>query len=203
MTKNQIKILFKNSATECNKKLLTFLHANIGTIRKKYDLKAIIIKRNADKQFVKKNNITKLPAMVFSSGNVIESTPAIKDALKKMFKKPPPQKVKTTNSTDNKCDIAESDCDDLNSFWNKEMMSDMQEEDRDLDLISGMRDRANKMADDRNKSLANRAPKKKQYVPPTPNGDGLIDNVDTTKIADFTDDPMLKKFWENQETTNI
>jgi hypothetical protein len=163
------RILIKHSTSKCNQELLQFLHQNLSTIKKKYNLKTIIV---YDEHIAKLENCVKKLPMLIVGGKSIVGNADIKKFL-------------SPTST------ASADPCDLDDYWNKEMHS--KDDDVDEDEMDKVKNRALDQSVKRTTSSKKKPPVKEDDEP---------DNIqlkDLDSIID--DDPIMQKFWANQEST--
>jgi hypothetical protein len=182
-------ILIKHSTSKCNKELLQFLHQNIALIKKKYILKIIIVYDDMIPKLGK--NIKQLPLLIVG-GNSIVGNAAIHQHLA-------PSVGESTVIGKTPKDVSNCDLDD---YWNKEMHSGV---DNDMDENDDLMDAVKRRAMDQTQHhQETNKPKKKKCEPivsSTRRDNIQLQNVGD-KISDIvSDDPVMKKFWENQECT--
>ena len=186
------RILIKNSTSKCNKELLTWLHSNINTLKKKMSLKVIIVYENLYPKL--ENKIKKLPALVIN-GNLITGNNAIKTQL---------SNVAGASGVSKKKQIIDGGSDDLMDYWNAEMHSGADDncDDETEDMMDQIKKRALDMTMTHKENL-NKKPKRKETIVSSARQDNIqLDIIKPDKISDMVSgDPMMQKFWENQETS--
>lgn len=184
------RILIKYSTSKCNKELLSFLHQNIYTIKKKFLLKVIIVYDNLIPKLG--NSIKKLPVLIVN-GNAVTGNAAIRQHLVSEIEQ---------SGIKGKLPKDMGHC-DLEDYWNKEIHSgvdnDMNEED---DLMEQVKNRALEQSM-QHRENNKKQPKRRETVVTSTRQDNIrLDNVSGDKISDMVSgDPMMQKFWENQEST--
>lgn len=179
-------ILIKNSASKCNKELLTWLHSNIGTLKKSLSIKVVIV---YEELYSKLNNkIKQLPTMILN-GKTFTGISSIKSKLTEM--------ANSKKNNGNHFSAGSEHDTDLANYWNAEMHSGVDnDENEEMDKIKR---KAVDMSVN-HKKLFTKKKKNNDSVSNTREDNVQIDNTD--KISDMIpDDPMMQKFWENQETT--
>lgn len=177
------RILLKHSTSKCNQELLSFLHQNIGTIKQKISLKVIIV---YDELIPKLgNNIKQLPVLIMG-GKSITGNNAICQQLSVSLDK-----------TVVKKDAAPSE---LSDYWNSEMHSGVDDDIGDNDnLMESVMRRATEQSLN-HKEISK--PKKKSDSRSKTRDDNIQLQDVGDKISDLVDDdPMMQKFWANQEST--
>lgn len=184
------RILLKYSVSNCNKELLQFLHQNIGSIKKRYSLKVIVVYDSLIPKLG--NTIKKLPVLIVN-GNLTTGNTAIRQLLVPMAE----QSGIVKNSQTDKGDI------DLENYWNKEMHSGMDNDmDDGDDLMDAVKRRALDQSQQHRESNKKQEKKREPIMSNTREENIKLDMVSGGKISDMVDgDPMMQKFWENQEST--
>ena len=179
------QILLKKSTSKCNKDLMSFLHTNINIIGKK------LTKKSRKKKFVD-----------YFNSNVhknIKSLPVLLINGKKIYGKSAIQKFFMSGSVNSK--PVENNSTDLQNFWKEEMYSKEDNDNDNNDVMEDVRRRALDQTVSRNEQ---KKPKRKEPEHPIPvsNTDNVqLENIGSENIADMVDDPMMAKFWANQELT--
>jgi hypothetical protein len=178
------RILIKYSTSKCNKEILQFLHQNIVSIKKKFALKIIIVYDDLIPKLGK--NIKQLPVLIID-GKTITGNSAI-------YKHLTVSKIAAVSK--------KASGSDLEDYWNKEMHSGV---DNELDENDDMMDSVKKRAMDQthhHKENSKQKQKKRATIIPDSREDNIqLQNVGE-KISDLvSDDPMMQKFWANQEST--
>lgn len=180
-------ILVNKTASECNRDLLSFLHNNTSSIKSK------LVNRTVKFiQYYNKSNHSKLK---------IKSLPVLLVNNKKFYGKSAIKKyILSGNVKSNKTSVKNTS-DDLQSFWKEEMYSKEDNVDTDESIMDDVRKRALDATMIRNEQ--NNSKKRKPRNPlPTPRKNNIeIEPINTDNIADMVDDPMMAKFWANQEYT--
>ena len=178
------RIIIKHSASKCNKDILSFLHKNADSIKKRYKISVVLVYKDLIPKL--KNKIDKLPALVHN-GRLITG----KSDIKK-FLIPPTEKGPRDMGV---CD--------LEDYWHNEMHSsldgDTVDDDGTADIMDGVKKRALDQSMQHRESSKPRKKKKDVVV-----SNSREDNVpiDNTRISDMVgNDQMMQKFWQNQETT--
>lgn len=172
------RVLVKHSASACNKKLLGFISDNLDSIKKRMDLKVLIV---YDKDIAKLGGvIKKLPAMVIG-GTVVTGNKSI---IRKL-----------TSSGKKKSDGKESS-NSLEEFWNAEMMSGV-DNPRNNGPMDDVLNKASSRSMEHNEAVT-RVRKRS----PTLTGDNVkAPAFGADNPSEMTNDPIMAKFWENQEET--
>jgi hypothetical protein len=186
----EARILVKHSASKCNKELLNFLHSNIKRIKQKYSLKVVVVYDDLIPKLGEK--IKQLPVLITSDGAITGNT-AIQQKL-----------VSKLGITNAKTAVPARDMgtSDLQDYWNSEMHSGVDEPlDQSDVLMDAVKNRA---IDETSKHRESRPKKKKrETITSSAREDNIqLDNVKGDKISDMVDnDPIMQKFWANQEST--
>jgi hypothetical protein len=184
------KIIIKHSTSACNKELLSFLLINIAGIKKRHALKVLIVYDNEISTV--KGKLSRLPALITSNGKVFTGNSDIRGYLS------------TTNTSTKKTEKQQqgSGGDELENFWHSEMHSkdDGGGEDEENDLMEADKQRALQHTIDLQEKN-NKTAKKKKAPPPSVHVESTPQHAGNVKISDMTNDPMMAKFWENQEET--
>lgn len=184
------RILLKYSTSKCNKELLSFLHQNIDTIKQKFSLKVIVVYDNLIPKLG--NNIKKLPVLIIN-GKPVTGNEAI---CKHLISGAGQSNVKGNTPKDmGSCD--------LEDYWNKEMHSGADNEmDEGEDLMDAVKNKALEQSVHHREGKKPKQKKRDTVVTSTRQDNILLDNVTGDKISDMVGgDPMMQKFWENQEST--
>jgi hypothetical protein len=184
------RILLKYSTSKCNKELLSFLHQNIDTIKQKFSLKVIVVYDDLIPKLG--NSIKKLPVLIIS-GKPITGIAAIRQHLVSDIGQ---------SSIKGRAPKDMGAC-DLEDYWNKEMHSGVDNEmDESEDLMETVKNRALEQSI-HHRETGKPTKKKRDTVVTSARQDNiLLDDISGDKISDMSgDDPMMKKFWENQEST--
>jgi len=182
------QILLKKSASKCNKDLMSFLHTNVNIIKKRLGGKKS--KNFVDyynKSIHSKKKIKSLPVLVLSNKLIYG-----KRAIQKYFL--------VENEGSNKIATGNNGT-DLQNFWKEEMYS---KKDNSLDEDDVMEDVRRRALDQTLSRNEQKKPKRKEpeYPEPVPRSENIkLENIQSENIADMVDDPMMAKFWENQECT--
>lgn len=179
-------ILIKNNPSKCNKNLIRFLKSKIRKIKKKYKLRVVIVYEDLYKTLPP--GITKFPVLITEQGKMaIGNTQIIKNINK------------TINENNTSSYAPPSD--NINDYWSQEMFSKEQENNEESsDLMENVRQKAlNRTMNHRDEM--NKTKKKRMQSTDGPEEREKLDIIQSDSISNFTDDPMAKKFWENQETT--
>ena len=178
-------ILVKYSASECNRNLLTWVYSNKASISKKINLKVVIVYE--DLYHLLKNKIKKLPVLIIKN-KTFTGNNAIKNKLKEILD------IKNNQTT--------SEDDTLEDFWRKEIQSGG--DDEGSDIMGAVKQKAMDMTSNHRQASNNRKiPNRKS--PKEDTSSRRVDNINISsitpeKISDLIpDDPMMQKFWENQE----
>ena len=184
------RILLKYSTSKCNRELLSFLHQNIHTIKKNFSLKVIVVYDDLIPKLGTK--IKKLPVLIVN-GNPITGNQAIRQHLV---------------SPDGQSSIKEKTpkdmghC-DLEDYWNKEMHSGVDNTmDESEDLMETVKNRALEQSMNHRESSKPKQKRRDTVVANARQDNIQLDAISGDKISDMVDgDPMMQKFWENQEST--
>lgn len=184
------RILIKHSTSKCNKELLSFLHQNIGTIKQKFSLKVIVVYDNLIPKLG--NDIKKLPVLIINgkpvTGNVAIRQHLVSDVGQSGIKSKAPKDMGAC---------------DLEDYWNKEMHSGVDNDmDESEDLMEAVKNRALEQSI-HHKEISKPKQKNRETIVTSARQDNIrLDNVSGDKISDMVGgDPMMQKFWENQEST--
>lgn len=176
-----IEVLLKNTASDCNKEVLEFLHRNIGKIKTHFKLKAVIVTQKIDH---------KLPAVKIA-GNLTVGKTALIEELKTAYAE------KARPKTDD---------DVVRSYMDTQMATgDNEDSDRSGDIAKKLASEAFRTREANNAARESNVPKAK------PKGHGSLktkktksDNVGDGLTAgqslpsDLEKDPLMAKFWANQ-----
>ena len=185
------RILLKYSTSACNKDLLQFLQQNVKLIKKQFDLKVLVVYDELIPKLGK--NIKKLPLLIIN-GKAITGNTAIRQKLLAGSD----ADITSTPAVKKKA----SAC-DLEDYWNEEMHSGKDNEmDESEDLMEAVKQRALDQSMVHQESI-NKKEKRRDPIVSSARQDNIqLDNVSGDKISDMVnDDPMMKKFWDNQEAT--
>lgn len=180
--KTTVRILIKYSTSKCNKDLLDHLHRNIEDIKKRFDLAVVIV---YDELIPKLgNSIKKLPILIVNNHSIVGN-----EEIKKFL-------TVKHNKTVKKA-VKRDDNDDLNDFWNDEMHSNLDNDIEENDVMEKVKhialEQTVKYKDDS---------RKKKEKKREPEDNIKTENISSDKISDMVnEDPIMKKFWENQEST--
>ena len=188
------RVLIKHSTSKCNEKLLTWLHSNINTIKKSINLKVIVV---YEKHYSKLGNkITKLPALILN-GTLVTGNSEIKKYITNA--------INAGGKKTGKSNIEPVVCDDLAEYWNKEMHSGLDDDDacnEADDLMDAVKRRALDATMTHKENTAKKPARRETVVSSARQDNILLDNIKPDKISDMVgNDPMMQKFWENQEET--
>lgn len=183
------RILLKYSTSKCNKELLSFLHQNIDTIKQKFSLKVIVVYDNLIPKLG--NDIKKLPILIIN-GKPVTGNAAIRQHLVSAV-------VQSSKGKEQK-DMGSCDLED---YWNKEMHSEVDNDlDESEDLMETVKNRALEQSIHHRETGKPKQKRKEAVVTSTRQDNIRLDNVNGDKISDMVgSDPMMQKFWENQEST--
>lgn len=184
------RILIKNSTSKCNKELLQFLHQNISSIKKKNSLKVVVV---YDELIPKLNNkVDKLPVLILD-GKLITGISMIKQNLMSS------QNV----NKETKAPKAQGVCDDLEDYWNAEMHSGVDDSgDKSEDLMESVKQRALDQSMEHRENKNKKEKRRDTSVSSTKQDNIKMEKINGDRISDMVnDDPMMKKFWDNQECT--
>lgn len=182
----EARILIKNSTSKCNKELLQFLHQNIGSIKKKFSLKVVVV---YDELIPKLGNkIDKLPVLILN-GKLITGISMIKQNL-------------MTNPAVKEKKEPKGVCDDLENYWNAEMHSGVDEsgDGGDEDLMESVKQRALDQSMEHRENIKAKEKRRDNIVSSAKQDNIKVEKINSDRISDMVnDDPMMKKFWDNQE----
>jgi hypothetical protein len=184
------RILLKYSTSKCNKELLSFLHQNIDTIKQKFSLKVIVVYDNLIPKLG--NNIKQLPVLIIN-GKPVTGNAAIRQHLVPAVGKP---SIKGEAPKDmGACD--------LEDYWNKEMHSGVDNDmDESEDLMEAVKNRALEQSVHHRETGKPKQKRRETVVTSARQDNIVLDTVTGDKISDMVGgDPMMQKFWENQEST--
>lgn len=187
-----VRILLKNTNSKCNKDMLEFLHSNIKSLKKKANIKVIIV---YDEMYPSlKNVVKKLPTMVID-GTPVAGNKAIMHTLSSMLD------VNAAGVTGSTGDGAGSI--DLQDYWNAEMHSNMDDEcDEDADLMDQVKRKALDQSMEHKDQLAKKEKRRDPIVGNSRQDNLMMGGIVPDKISDMIDnDPIMQRFWENQEET--
>jgi len=176
-------ILISNKPTKCNKDILTFLHNNINIIKKKYKLKIVIV--YDDKKHILKNKITKLPILIFNNGT---SYTGLNSIIKTLLP------LKSSKQLSNKINNIGTD---LESYWKEEMGSKEDNENGNGKLMDEVLKKTLALKTERSNTSANKSSNKSSNV----SANVSSTNLNESNISDMVGDPIMQKFWANQEST--
>jgi hypothetical protein len=177
------RILLKYSTSKCNRELLNFLHQNIGFIKKKFSLKVLLV--YDDQAHILGDSVKKLPALIISGESIVGN------ASIQQYLSPPsnnPQKI-----------VKPPDDCDLDNFWNEEMHSGSNDNvDEAEDIMESVKKRVLEQSVQHREDSNHRSKKKEPVISGVRQNNIKISSGE--KISDMVgDDPIMKKFWENQE----
>lgn len=184
------RILLKYSTSKCNKELLSFLHQNIGTIKRKFALKVIVVYDNLIPKLG--NGIKKLPVLIVN-GKPVTGNAAIRQHLTSAVGQ---------SSIKGRAPKDMGYC-DLEDYWNKEMHSGVDNDmDASDDLMEAVKNRALEQSMQHRENHKPKQKRRETIVSSARQDNIRLDNVNGDKISDMVGgDPMMQKFWENQEST--
>ena len=186
-------ILIKNSSSKCNEELLTWLHSNINTIKKKLSLKVIIVYENLYPKLDGK--IKKLPVLIVNNGTVTGNA-AIKKSISGLVSTAP-------QSSQQPATQPLGNNNDLTDFWNAEMHSGGDEDNgSEEDVMDQVKRKALNVSSEHKASLKQK-PKRRETIVSSSRDDNIqMKDIEPAKISDMVgNDSMMQSFWENQETT--
>jgi hypothetical protein len=193
------RILLKYSASQCNKDILYFLSSNINEIQQSIPLKVIIVYDEMINKLGGK--IKKLPAMVYASQIIVGNADIQKFISDKIGQG---KNGNSNNSVKSKVEGLQSTTNnDLNDFWNSEMHSGEDESNTGEgsdEMVETMKSRALNQTLQHNEQLKPRT-KKRESVMTTSDDSNMSLSTDNDNISQMDDDPIIQKFWENQEST--
>ena len=137
------------------------------------------------------NTVKTLPAL-FLNSKLITGNSAIRQQLISGIKKP---NVVEKTPSDGHCD--------LEDYWNKEMHSGVDNEaDEADDLMDAVKRRALDQSLHHKKNGGRKEKRRETILSSTRQDNIQLDNVKGDKISEMVgNDPMMQKFWENQEST--
>jgi hypothetical protein len=174
----EAKILIKHSVSSCNQELIQWLQTHVNTIKQYVSLKVVIVYASMYNKL--DSRITRLPALVMG-GSIVTGTTSIKKKIS--------ARINGTGPT--------VDDNDLDNFWNTEIFSGVEDKDDEPDDIM---EHVKRKALDVTSSYREQSKKEKKKVQFEPSSNVRVETTD--KISDMIDDdPMMQKFWENQEST--
>ena len=196
------RILIKNSTSECNRELLDYLHANVAAIKKGANLKVLVVYDDLMGKLGGK--IKKLPALIMG-GEVFVGNAAIKTQLATVMNG---GRGISSGAKVERGGVGGDVGDDLTDFWNSEMHSGVDDDgdDNDSNRDSMIKQRAMEQSMEHReqaKKKPGRQEVKMQQGQGLPRGDNVhMGDLKMDRISDLVDDdPMMAKFWENQEST--
>ena len=176
------KILIKYSTSKCNRELLEFLHSNVYDLNEKIKWSVVIVYPNITSKL--DNRIKKLPALIINK-TIITGNSSIKKHLLSITSR---SVSKTSDTRSNS----------LKSYWDEEMYSGKDNEEEDTKVMETIRQRALEVTIDRQEQ--NKPKKKPSRI--TREDNVQIENVNADDISSMVKgDPMMEKFWANQECT--
>jgi hypothetical protein len=178
-------ILISNKPTKCNKDILNFLHNNIYIIKKKYKLKIVIV--YDDKKHILKNKITKLPILIFNNG---ASYTGINSIIKTLLP------LNSSKQLSNNINIGT----DLESYWKEEMGSKEDNENGNGKLMDEVLKKTLEIKTERSNKSANKS-SKSSNISADLSANVSSANLNESNISDMVGDPIMQKFWANQEST--
>lgn len=182
------RILLKCSASKCNRDLLSFLHSRHKTIKKGFKLKVIIVYDDIIHK-LGKGGIKKLPVMIIN-GKAITGSTAIQKRLSQCDSKTPSASV--ASSIDEGCN--------LEDYWNQEMHSG-EDDTNENDLMEQVKNRALEQSIHHRESSTKSSHKKDPTIASDHMDNIIMDDIGGDKVSDLESDSIMKKFWENQEST--
>ena len=188
------RILIQHAPSKGNKDLLKFLMTNIDVIKKYVDIKVVIV---YDKLIPKLEGKTKkLPIMVSPSFPTATGNNEIKKMLKQIVEGP--AKHVAVARTGGGAPKERSPEMDVKSYMDEIMYAKDDEETDDMDAV---KQKTMERTMNRNKMISEKAkPKPKNTtVVDTPRDNIKLDSIGKEKVSDFTNDPMMKMFFDNME----
>lgn len=184
--KTTIRILIKYSTSKCNRDLLDFLHRNIEYINKRFDLAVVIVYDELIPKLC--DGIKKLPILIVKNRG-IAGNEEIKKFLMVKKNETVKNNVKRTSNRD--------DSDDLNDYWNSEMHSNLDNDNEENDVMEKVKHMALEQTVQYKEDSNKKKDKKRESE-----DNVKTENISSDKISDMVnEDPIMKKFWENQEST--
>lgn len=191
LEKMNARILIKYSSSKCNKSLLDFMHSNINSIKNHADVKIIIVYEDLYDRL--EGKVNKLPVLILD-GRLITGNGNIKQSLMDIVKSGTTAHTSTGTNGNNSIDLQE--------YWNAEMHSNMDDNCDEDDPMEKVKIEALSQTMSHNEQMTKR-PKKKRDTTNEERHDNIqIGGISTNKISDMvSDDPIMQKFWENQEET--
>ena len=180
--KTTARILIKYSTSKCNKDLLDYLHRNIEDIKQRFDLAVVIVYDELISKLG--NDIKKLPVLIVKNRGIVGNEEIQKFLMVKNNKV-----VKKVVRRDNS--------DELNDFWNDEMHSKIDNDIEENDIMDKVKHVALEQTMQYKEDSQKKKDKKRE-----PEDNIKTENISSDKISDMVnEDPIMKKFWENQEST--
>jgi hypothetical protein len=187
----QARILIKHNPSKCNKELLDFLHRNLKTIKKRFNLKIIIIYDDLIPKLPK--TIKRLPVLI-TSGSATTGNNAIRQKLIAVLGT---TKVESTEQ------VKDMGISDLQDYWNSEMHNGTDNDSPGDDAMDNVKNKALEASIKHQESVSKQ--KKRVTAPLVTNNreeNIQLEHIQSDKISDLVDnDPVMQKFWDNQETT--
>jgi vacuolar-type H+-ATPase subunit F/Vma7 len=186
----QARILIDYKSSKGNKDLLEFLHNNINSIKKKINIKVIIVYNDLIPKLPK--NVKRLPVMITTG----LSTVGVKNIKQKII-----NSIGTTDvkSKDHVKDMGVSD---LQDFWDSEMHNGKDNDNNDDNVMESVKNKAMEVSIQRQESTPKQKKKLEPIVSNNREENIQLEQIQSEKISDMVDDdPMMKKFWDNQEAT--
>ena len=178
-------ILIKNNPSKCNRKLLKFLKSKIKKIKKKHELKVVIVYEELYHKLP--SNITNLPVLITQQGKMAVGNTEIMKNLNRSAASPTSKYIPPS--------------DNINDYWRQEMLSGEQENDDTNDLMDSVRQRALSRTAN-HKEKINKS--KKRITPSAPDTEedrAILERMGDDNLTEMADDDMVKMFLANQETT--
>lgn len=182
------KILIKYSTSKCNEELLGFLIRNISDIRKRYALQVLVV---FDENIpMLKGVIKKLPALILRN-NVITGNSAIRKTL-----------LPSVGSVGSVGSLSGMKNNDLHDFWSEEIHGkDDNNMDEATDIMESVKSRAMQQSV-QHREKSKKTPKQRKTIVSGASENIAMSDIQGGTISDLVaDDPMMAKFWENQEET--
>lgn len=181
-------VFLKSNPSKCNKKLISFLKSKMKKIKKNHQLRVVIIYEDLYDKLPP--DITNLPVLITEKGKMVVGNSQIMKNLNR-----------TTDKSSTSDYIPPSD--NINDFWAQQMYSKEQETEADepADLMESVRQRALTRSMTHKEKINKTKRKADPVGPDTQEDRDRLGSMQSENISDFTDDPMAKKFWENQEAT--
>lgn len=186
----EARVLIKHSPSKCNKELLDFLHRNIKSIKKKINIKVIIVYDDLISKLPK--NIKRLPVMILH-GVAVTGNADIRQRIIAML---------GTTQVKSKQPIRDMGASDLEDFWNGEMHNGTDNEHPDDTLMETVKNKALDVSMKRQETTPKLKKRSNPIISSSRNDNIQLEQIKGNKISDLVDnDPMMQKFWANQEST--